>query len=64
MNTIISTETLFDGWTRFLLAKVQLADGTVISRQIEDHGRAVCVLPYDPQRRCGGGQYRLSAGDF
>jgi nudix-type nucleoside diphosphatase (YffH/AdpP family) len=52
MNTIISTETLYDGWTKFLLAQVKLSDGTVVRRQIEDHGRAVSVLPYDPERRC------------
>jgi nudix-type nucleoside diphosphatase (YffH/AdpP family) len=52
MKTIIGTQTLYDGWSKFLLAQVQLSDGTVLRRQIEDHGRAVCVLPYDPQRRC------------
>lgn len=52
MKKIISVQTLFEGWSKFLFADVQLSDGTVIRRQIEDHGRAVCVLPYDPGRRC------------
>lgn len=52
MTTIISTETLFDGWSKFLLAQVRLSDGSIVARQIEDHGRAVCVLPYDTERRC------------
>ncbi|MCJ2134570.1 NUDIX hydrolase [Methylobacterium sp. J-026] len=40
-----------DGWARFLVAEVMQADGTRITREIEDHGRAVAVLPYDPDRR-------------
>ncbi|MFC6790239.1 NUDIX domain-containing protein [Methylobacterium komagatae] len=40
-----------DGWARFLVAEVIQADGTRLSREVEDHGRAVCVLPYDPERR-------------
>jgi nudix-type nucleoside diphosphatase (YffH/AdpP family) len=30
---------------------VRLADGTVLHREIEDHGRAVGVLPIDPARK-------------
>jgi nudix-type nucleoside diphosphatase (YffH/AdpP family) len=52
MTTIISVETLYEGWGKFLIAHVRLADGTMIRRQIEDHGRAIVVLPYDPARRC------------
>lgn len=40
-----------EGWARFLVAEVIQADGTRISREVEDHGRAVAVLPYDPKRR-------------
>ncbi|MCJ2012927.1 NUDIX domain-containing protein [Methylobacterium sp. J-076] len=40
-----------DGWARFLVAEVIQPDGTRISREVEDHGRAVAVLPYDPERR-------------
>jgi nudix-type nucleoside diphosphatase (YffH/AdpP family) len=28
-----------------------LPDGRIVKREIEDHGSAVCVLPYDPVRR-------------
>lgn len=52
MNSIVKIDTLYAGWAKFLLAHVRLADGTVITRQIEDHGRAIVVLPYDPARRC------------
>jgi len=40
-----------DGWARFLVAEVIQEDGTRMTREIEDHGRAVAVLPYDPDRR-------------
>jgi nudix-type nucleoside diphosphatase (YffH/AdpP family) len=40
-----------DGWARFLVAEIIQADGTRISREVEDHGRSVAVLPYDPERK-------------
>lgn len=40
-----------DGWARYLVAEVMQDDGTRITREMEDHGRAVAVLPYDPDRR-------------
>ena len=40
-----------EGWARYLVAEVMQEDGTRITREIEDHGRAVAVLPYDPDRR-------------
>jgi nudix-type nucleoside diphosphatase (YffH/AdpP family) len=40
-----------DGWARYLVAEVMQEDGTRITREMEDHGRAVAVLPYDPDRR-------------
>ncbi|MER2269316.1 NUDIX hydrolase [Methylobacterium oxalidis] len=48
---IRGTRTVHDGWSRFLVAEVTMPDGTPIKREIEDHGRAVGVLPYDPERR-------------
>ena len=48
---ILSLRTIHDGWTRFSLARVRLADGTEAEREIEDHGNSVGVLPYDPERR-------------
>lgn len=47
---IIETRTLFSGWTRLLSARIRLADGKIAVREIEDHGRAVAVLPYDEER--------------
>ena len=40
-----------DGYSRFMTAKVALADGHLADRQIEDHGTSVGVLPFDPERR-------------
>ena len=51
MHTILRTEAKDDSWATFLRAEVKLDDGQVIWRQIEDHGRATVVLPYDPERR-------------
>src|SRR4051812_22851459 len=48
---IVSTDVKYRGWSTFLLAMVRLPDGNTITRVIEDHGNAICVLPYDPVRR-------------
>lgn len=48
---IRGTRIVHDGWSRFLVAEVTMPDGTRLAREIEDHGRAVAVLPYDPERR-------------
>src|ERR1700744_722925 len=47
---ILSIETIYEGWSKFSRAMIQ-PDGKPFKREIEDHGRAVVVLPYDPQRR-------------
>lgn len=48
---ILTVRTVHEGWSRFSIATVRLADGTVVERAIEDHGDSVGVLPYDPERR-------------
>lgn len=41
---------VYRGWTR--LSRATLSDGSKqFHREIEDHGQAVGVLPYDPERR-------------
>jgi nudix-type nucleoside diphosphatase (YffH/AdpP family) len=47
---LLRTRTLHQGWTRLLLATVRLEDGAEVEREVEDHGQAVGVLPYDPSR--------------
>ncbi|MBE7186638.1 MAG: NUDIX hydrolase [Methylobacterium mesophilicum] len=48
---IAGTRVLHKGWTTLLSATVRLADGSEFAREIEDHGNAVALLPYDPARR-------------
>ncbi len=48
---IIDLKTIYSGWARFLIASVRTPGGGIVERQIEDHGAAVCVLPYDQERR-------------
>ena len=51
MSRILSTREVHHGWASFSIVRVGLTDGTIIDREVENHGRAVVVLPYDPQRR-------------
>ena len=41
---------LYEGWTRLMKVVLHTPDGAH-ERHIEDHGRAIAVLPYDPDRR-------------
>jgi nudix-type nucleoside diphosphatase (YffH/AdpP family) len=48
---IVSVETRHAGWCKLLVATIALPDGRSFTREIEDHGNAACVLPFDPARR-------------
>jgi nudix-type nucleoside diphosphatase (YffH/AdpP family) len=48
---LIDEKLIHDGWGKFLIASFRLGDGALIRREIEDHGDAVGVLPYDPVNR-------------
>jgi nudix-type nucleoside diphosphatase (YffH/AdpP family) len=48
---LVDMKTVYDGWGRFLLLRVRLANGAEVQRQLEDHGSAAAVLPYDAVRR-------------
>lgn len=48
---ILTIRFVHEGWSRFGIAQVRLADGAVVERVIEDHGNAVGILPYDPERK-------------
>ena len=50
-HELVKVETVYEGWARLMVAKVRLPDGRIASREVEDHGDAVAVLPYDPVRR-------------
>jgi 8-oxo-dGTP pyrophosphatase MutT (NUDIX family) len=38
-------------WTTLRLVRLRLESGDVVDREVEDHGDAVAVLPFDPLRR-------------
>lgn len=48
---IVQTQTVYDGWTTLYVTTVRGPQGKTVRREVEDHGSAVCVLPYDPARR-------------
>lgn len=48
---IVARRVLHEGWTTLSEVTVRLADGSEYRREIEDHGNAAAVLPYDPERR-------------
>ena len=48
---IISVDSKYSGWARFLVVGVRLPNGQLLRREIEDHGAAVAVLAYDPERK-------------
>lgn len=50
-DRIAHVRTIFDGWTKFLIAKLITRDGAEADRVILDHGMSVAVLPYNPQTR-------------
>jgi nudix-type nucleoside diphosphatase (YffH/AdpP family) len=48
---IVSREVVFQGWYTFYRLMVEMADGTVVDRELLHRGMACAVLPYDPVRR-------------
>lgn len=51
MARLIGLTELHRGWSRLSRAEIETDAGVRILREVEDHGRAVAVLPYDPERR-------------
>jgi nudix-type nucleoside diphosphatase (YffH/AdpP family) len=49
---IIDRKTLYSGYLTVESLTVRLPDGAEIVREVESHGEAVTVLPYDAKRRC------------
>ena len=48
---IVSMQTLYEGWAKYSLATFRLKGGETVRREIEEHGRAVAVLPYNERLR-------------
>lgn len=51
MTRIVGSRVAYKGYVTITIATLSGEDGVTHEREIEDHGRAVCVLPYDPARR-------------
>jgi nudix-type nucleoside diphosphatase (YffH/AdpP family) len=49
---ILTRETVYRGYLTVERLKVRLSDGAEVWRDVEAHGEAVVVLPYDLDRRC------------
>ncbi len=49
---ILACTTVYSGYLTVDALQVRLADGAVVSREVERHGDAAAVLPYDRERRC------------
>ncbi|HSC20005.1 MAG TPA: NUDIX hydrolase [Rhizomicrobium sp.] len=47
---ILDKKTVHQGWAKYSVLKVRLADNEIVTRELEEHGPAVAVLPYDPAR--------------
>lgn len=48
---MIKTETVYQGFAKYIVASFRHGDGAMVRREVEDHGEAVAVLAYDPERR-------------
>ncbi|MFO1125712.1 MAG: NUDIX hydrolase [Methylocystis sp.] len=48
---VIKLERTHKRWATMSIATIRLPDGRTVLRDIEDHGCAAAVLPYDPVRR-------------
>jgi len=51
MIEITRRETIHEGHSKLLILTLRMPDGGSVRREVEDHGAAVCVLPYDAERR-------------
>jgi nudix-type nucleoside diphosphatase (YffH/AdpP family) len=47
---ILDQQTVYHGWMKILRVKARI-ESDEVEREVEHHGRAVAVLPYDAQRR-------------
>jgi nudix-type nucleoside diphosphatase (YffH/AdpP family) len=49
---ILECTTVYSGYLTVDALQVRLSDGSIVSREVERHGDAAAVLPYDRERRC------------
>lgn len=48
---IIGRQVCYSGWLKLSVVSFRLPDGRTMRREIVEHGRSACVLPYDRERR-------------
>ena len=48
---ILSEQPIANGYIKLLKLRVRLPDGAEVDREVESHGDAATVLPYDPDRK-------------
>ncbi|MGU3392501.1 ADP-ribose pyrophosphatase [Sphingomonas sp. M1A8_2b] len=48
---VASVEKVLQGWINVDRVIMQMPDGALVERHVEDHGPGVAVLPYDAERR-------------
>jgi nudix-type nucleoside diphosphatase (YffH/AdpP family) len=48
---VVKLERTHKRWATMSIATIRMPDGRILSRDVEDHGCAAAVLPYDPLRR-------------
>ncbi len=51
MTEVVSVRVAREGYIKIKLVTLREADGSIHDREVEDHGRSACVLPYDPVRK-------------
>jgi nudix-type nucleoside diphosphatase (YffH/AdpP family) len=51
MILIVDLKTVHEGWAKYSVGEFRLDNGETVKREIEDHGRAAAVLPYDEKRK-------------
>jgi nudix-type nucleoside diphosphatase (YffH/AdpP family) len=51
MTEVISVRLARQGYIKIKVLTLREADGAEHEREVEDHGRSACVLPYDPLRK-------------
>lgn len=51
MTSVVSVRKIYQGWLGLLMVRLRAASGEEMDRHVIELGRAVCVLPYDAERR-------------
>jgi len=51
MTSVVSVRRIYEGWLNLLIVRLRAVSGDEMDRHVVELGRAVCVLPYDPERR-------------